>query len=171
MANKDIMASNTGLETSTDFENDERNLVAALLEAAEYKTKSDETTEIKVKKNGKLLFSFHIRPLSQMEIQAAAKKATKQLPNPAGPKYPTISGERNTSSYHNYLIYTATIDSEKKKIWGNEQIKQRYAIIDDADTVDVLLKAGTKSKVIDAILQISGFDSEDVIEEEEYIKN
>lgn len=171
MANKDNMASGTGLETSTDFASDEHTLVAALLEAAEYKTNADETTEIKVKKNGKLLFSFHIRPLSQMEIQAAAKKATKQLPNPAGPKYPTISGERDTTSYHNYLIYAATIDSEKKKIWGNEQIKQRYAIVDDADTVDVLLKAGTKSKVVDAVLQISGFDGEDVVDEKEYIKN
>lgn len=171
MANKDIVTSGTGLEASTDFANDERNLVAALLEAAEYKTNSDETKEIKVKKNGKVLFSFHIRPLSQSEIQAAAKKATKQIPNPVSPKYPTISGERDTASYHNYLIYAATVDSERKKIWGNEQIKQKYSIVDDAETVDVILKSGTKSKVVDAVLQISGFDGEDVVEEEDFIKN
>lgn len=162
----------TGLEASSNFAQDEKNLIAALLEAADYKSAKDENTKsITIKKNGKPLFTFRVRALSQTEIQSASKKATKQLPNPAGPKYPHISGERNTASYHNYLIYSATIEEDRAKIWNNAQIKDKYNILDSADSVDVLLTAGTKSKVVDEILALSGFDGEDVVDEEDYIKN
>ena len=69
----------TGLESSTNFEQDEKSIVKALLEAADYKTgNEDNTKKIFVKKqSGEPLFSFRIRGLSQSEIQAAAKKATK----------------------------------------------------------------------------------------------
>ena len=123
------------------------------------------------KQSGETLFSFRIRGLSQSEIQAAAKKATKQIPNPAGPKYPKISGERSTTEYHNNLIYTATVDEDKQRIWGNNDIKQKFNIFDDADCVDILLNAGTKSKIVDEVLKLSGFDGEDIVDEEDYIKN
>ena len=99
------------------------------------------------------------------------KKATKQIPNPAGPKYPKISGERSTTEYHNNLIYTATVDEDKQRIWGNNDIKQKFNIFDDADCVDILLNAGTKSKIVDEVLKLSGFDGEDIVDEEDYIKN
>ena len=123
MANKES-TNVTGLESSTNFEQDEKSLVKALLEAADYKTgNEDSIKKIFVKKqSGETLFSFRIRGLSQSEIQAAAKKATKQIPNPAGPKYPKISGERSTTEYHNNLIYTATVDEDKQRIWGNNDI-------------------------------------------------
>ena len=172
MANKEI-TNVTGLESSTNFEQDEKSLVMSLLEAADYRTSNEGSTRtINVKNaNGKVLFSFTIRGLSQSEIQAAAKKATKQIPNPAGPKYPKISGERSTTEYHNNLIYTATVDEDKKKIWGNSEIKQKFNIFDETDCVDILLNAGTKSKVVDEILKLSGFDGEDVVDEDDYIKN
>ena len=162
MANKES-TNVTGLESSTNFEQDEKSLVKALLEAADYKTgNEDSIKKIFVKKqSGETLFSFRIRGLSQSEIQAAAKKATKQIPNPAGPKYPKISGERSTTEYHNNLIYTATVDEEK----------QKFNIFDDADCVDILLNAGTKSKIVEEVLKLSGFDGEDVVDEEDYIKN
>mgnify|MGYP003234888711 CR=1 FL=1 len=160
----------TGLESSTNFEQDEKSLVKALLEAADYKTgNEDSIKKIFVKKqSGETLFSFRIRGLSQSEIQAAA---TKQIPNPAGPKYPKISGERSTTEYHNNLIYTATVDEDKQRIWGNNDIKQKFNIFDETDCVDILLNAGTKSKVVDEILKLSGFDGEDVVDEDDYIKN
>ena len=154
----------TGLESSTNFEQDEKSIVKALLEAADYKTgNEDNTKKIFVKKQS--------GGLSQSEIQAAAKKATKQIPNPAGPKYPKISGERSTTEYHNNLIYTATVDEDKQRIWGNNDIKQKFNIFDDADCVDILLNAGTKSKIVDEVLKLSGFDGEDIVDEEDYIKN
>lgn len=172
MANKES-TNVTGLESSTNFEQDEKSLVKALLEAADYKTgNEDSIKKIFVKKqSGETLFSFRIRGLSQSEIQAAAKKATKQIPNPAGPKYPKISGERSTTEYHNNLIYTATVDEDKQRIWGNNDIKQKLNIFDEADCVDILLNAGTKSKIVEEVLKLSGFDGEDVVDEEDYIKN
>ena len=163
MANKES-TNVTGLESSTNFEQDEKSLVKALLEAADYKTgNEDSIKKIFVKKqSGETLFSFRIRGLSQSEIQ---------IPNPAGPKYPKISGERSTTEYHNNLIYTATVDEDKQRIWGNNDIKQKFNIFDDADCVDILLNAGTKSKIVEEVLKLSGFDGEDVVDEEDYIKN
>ena len=137
----------TGLESSTNFEQDEKSLVKALLEAADYKTgNEDSIKKIFVKKqSGETLFSFRIRGLSQSEIQAAAKKATKQIPNP--------------------------VDEDKQRIWGNNDIKQKFNIFDEADCVDILINAGTKSKIVEEVLKLSGFDGEDVVDEEDYIKN
>ena len=44
-------------------------------------------------------------------------------------------------------------------------------IRDRADCVDILLNAGTKSKIVEEVLKLSGFDGEDVVDEEDYIKN
>lgn len=171
MANNEN-ANITGLESSSNFVQDEKSLIAALLEAADYKSSNEENTRtIKVKKNDNVLFAFRIRALSQSEIDAAAKKATKQIPNPAGPKYPAISGERSRSKYHNYLIYTATVEEDRKKIWGNSEFKLKKDILDEADSVDIILKGGIKSRVVDEILKLSGFNDDDIVDEEEYIKN
>lgn len=162
----------TGLESSTNFEQDEKSLISALLEAADYKSASEENTKtIQVKKNGKVLFTFRIRGLSQSEIDAAAKKATKQIPNPAGPKYPAISGERNRSAYYNNLVFIATVEEDRKKIWENAEFNRKFNILDAADSVNEILKGGIKSKVVDEILKLSGFDGEDVVDEDDYIKN
>ncbi|MFQ8924448.1 MAG: phage tail assembly chaperone [Hominilimicola sp.] len=80
-------------------------------------------------------------------------------------------GERSTTEYHNNLIYTATVDEDKQRIWGNNDIKQKFNIFDEADCVDILLNAGTKSKIVEEVLKLSGFDGEDVVDEEDYIKN
>ena len=165
----------TGLEESTDFKNDEYNLVASLLKAAKYKT--DDITEISVKDDtGAVLFRIRVHPLSQEEIQAASNRATSQIPNPNGSRYPKISGKRDNSKYHSYLVYAATIDEDKKKIWGNPEVKDALAqqgmpIIEDAEMVDVLLKAGDKSRVVDIILEKSGFGADTVTTDDDYIKN
>lgn len=162
----------TGLEGSTNFEQDEKALLAALLEASDYKTNTEENTKtIAIKKNDKVLFRFNIRAISQAEMQAARKKATKQIPNPAGPKYPAISGEMSVTQYHNNLIYTATVEEDKKRIWGNKEFMQQKGILDAADSVDEMLKVGTKSQIVDVILELSGFNDEDVVDDIEFIKN
>lgn len=162
----------TGLEDSTCFEQDEKSIITALMSAAQYKTQEDSIRKINIKKpSGEKLFSFRIRALSQSEIQTAAKKATKQIPNPAGRKYPPISGERNVADYHNRLVYMATIEEDRQKIWGNKEMKNKFGIFEDSDMVDILLRAGDKSKVVDAILTLSGYDDEEVVDDDEYIKN
>ncbi len=172
MSNKENMTNITGLENSTDFKNDEYNLVSALLAASDFKNSQEEQKEIKIERDGKFYFKFTIRPLSEDEVQAARKKATVYMKNPAGTKYPPIPKETSSTRYNSYLIYTATVDEDRKKIWGNEQIKNKFGIIDDAETVDVLLKTGEKSRIIDVITDISGFDGKfDELSEDEFVKN
>ena len=60
-----------------------------------------------------------------------------------------VAMNANTTEYHNNLIYTATVDEDKQRIWGNNDIKQKFNIFDEADCVDILLNAGTKSKIVD----------------------
>lgn len=171
MSNKEN-APVTGLESSTNFKEDEMNIVAALMEAASYKTSKDVERTITIKRpDGTKLFSFNIRPLSQSEVVDASKKATKMIPNPAGSKLPPISGERNQSAYHNYLIYTATVERDKERVWGNHEVMNKFDILDPAEMVDIVLDGGTKSKTVTAILDISGYNDEAVMDEVEYIKN
>ena len=75
MANKEI-TNVTGLESSTNFEQDEKSLVMSLLEAADYRTSNEGSTRtINVKNaNGKVLFSFTIRGLSQSEYKRRLKR-------------------------------------------------------------------------------------------------
>lgn len=160
----------TGLEGSADIKNDEYNLVASLLEASNYKMSDDQKVKINITRHGKFLFSFEIRPVSEDESQACRKKAAIMMKNPNGPKYPQIVKETDLTKYNNYLIYTATVDEDKKKIWGNQEVKSKCGILEDPDTIDYLLLPGEKSRVIDKILEISGFLS-DSIDNEEYIKN
>lgn len=162
----------TGLEGSTNFEQDEKTLLAALLEASDYKSNTEGNTRIiAVKKNDIVLFRFRVRALSQMEVQAARKKATREIPNPAGDKFPAISGEMNLSEYHSNLIYTATVEEDRKKVWNNKSFMENKNILNAEECIDLVLKGGIKEKVVNVIFELSGYGNEDVVDDIEFIKN
>lgn len=162
----------TGLDNSSDFKNDEYDILSALLSAADFKNDENEKREIRIERNGVFHFSFSVRPLDETEVQAARKKATTYIKNPAGNKYPPIPKETSATKYNSYLIYTATVEADKKRIWGNKEFMKQKNILDAADSVDELLKTGEKSQIIDIITEISGFNGKiDTLSEEEFIKN
>ena len=146
----------------------EYNLVEALLKAADFES---DITKVEIKRQGQFLFAVNIKPISDEEARMARKKATKMLPNPNGKKLPKIEGEFNSSLFNSWIIYLATTEEDKKQIWGNKTIMDKFDILEPVDTIDKLLTFGEKSRLSDLVAEISGMDDDDDMTEEEYAKN
>ena len=76
-------------DTTFDYEQEEKQLpskeeilqnedemIAGLLEAAAFKSDDSLQKKIEIKRNGKLLFSFFVRPLTEEEIKGCRRKAS-----------------------------------------------------------------------------------------------
>lgn len=120
---------------------------------------------IEIKRNGKLLLAFRIRPITEEENQICWRKATKYAGNKPG--QPKVAIETDTTKYRSHLIYTATVDEDREKIWNNKEAWKQLNVIQASDLIDRVLLAGEKSRIIDIIDEISGF-GEDM---EELAKN
>ena len=66
------------LPTKEEILQNEDEMIAGLLEAASFKDNSDFQKKIEIRRNGKLLFSFFVRPLTEEEVQDCRKRATKR---------------------------------------------------------------------------------------------
>lgn len=167
----------TGLDTAEDRKSTEYDLVTSLLEAADYKVSADNITEAEIKRNGKVLFSVRLHPLSQKDARFARKKATIYAPNPNGKKLPSIEKERDEALFASWLIYLATVEEDQQKIWGNPEIMKKFSLNQPVESIDILLKYGEKDKLSDLVGKISGFDEDDddgeteILDKEDYAKN
>lgn len=168
----------TGLANVPEAERplEEKDLLTALLAAAEFKDSEEAKEEIKIKRKGKFLFSFHIHPLTTEEIQKARKRATKYAPNPRGKKFPLIEKERDTGKFYSLLIYQATTAEDRGEIWGNQVIMEKYDLVEEYETIDILLLPGEKELIVGQITDISGYGEDDEEDNgpdtlEEYAKN
>ena len=104
------------------------------------------------------MLEFRIRPISEDESQECWRKATKFAPYKPG--QPKKAIETNTSLFRSHLIYTATVEDDRAKTWDNRQAQAAFQIFQGVDMIDRVLLAGEKSRVIDVIDEISGFDDE-----------
>lgn len=162
----------TGLETAGNTKEAEYDLVAALMEAASYREDKDLVTPVDIKRNGKFLFTVNIRPIGDAETRAARKKATKYMPNPQNRKLPPIEKEFNSGLFNSLIIYYATTEEDKTKIWGNKAIMDKFGLVEAYESIDVLLTIGEKTALADTVVEISGMDTEDdEVSVEEYTKN
>lgn len=158
----------TGLDNASDRKEAEYDLVKSLLSAMEYQNDEENITEAEIKRNGKFLFSVHLHPISDEQVRAARKRATVFIPNPNGKKLPPIEKEINTAKLKSLVIYTATTEADQKKIWGNQAVKEKAGLMENYESIDVLLTAGEKGKLFDLVLDISGLnDDEDESMDEE----
>lgn len=151
----------TGLDQASNKQEAEFDLLSALLEAADYKTSDDNITKMNIVRNGKCLFSVRIRPLSEEEMRTARKKATIYMANPNGKKLPPIEKDFNNAKFKSWMIYLATVEEDKQKIWGQSTIMQKFNLMEAWESIDVLLKAGEKNRMVDEVISISGFEDED----------
>jgi hypothetical protein len=162
----------TGLSTASNKKEAEYDLVKSLLEAADFRNSEDLITKIEIKRAGKFLFEFRVRPLGDEEGRTIRKKATKYMPNPNGKKLPPIEKEFNSALFHSWMIYTATVEEDKQRIWGNKTVMEKYDCMQPVDMVDILLRSGEKMQVAEIISDISGMsDDDDSVVVEEYAKN
>lgn len=137
----------------------EEDFLQGLIDAAGYA--EDEKQRIEIARGGKLLFAFSIRPLSESEYNDCKKKHTKYVRNRSlGVKMPE---DTDSVKYRAALIYKATINEDKEKLWDNKKIWEALRdkgmqIVSPLDVIDYSLKAGEKDEVIDCIDKLSGYN-------------
>lgn len=136
------------------YEND---ILKGLLAAANYETEEENIHPIEIARNGVVLFTFHIRPLSEEEYQKCKDKNTKYVRNKQlGIKFP-----ENTDSvrYRSALIYQATIKEDREKIWDNKEAWKALNVLTGIDLIEKTLLAGEKDAVLEKVDKISGYTS------------
>ena len=110
------MDEETTQNTMRTYEND---ILGGLLAAANFKNDEDEIVPIEIARNGAVLLKFRIRPLSEDEYVKCREKHTRYVRNKqVGIKVPE---DTDTAAYRSDLIYQATIDEDREKIWNNKE--------------------------------------------------
>ncbi len=135
----------------------EDEIINGILTAAEFKNDESLQRKIQVKRNGKALFEFFVRPLTEEEIQDCRKKVTKRRPDPRGRQFSMIEGETDYVKLRSYKILKATVDRGKGVIWSNKVLKDKLGVLQDIDVIDTVLMGGEKDMITDIIDEISGF--------------
>ena len=147
----------------------EDDLLAGLFAAeAENSTEGEVKKRLYVNRGGKTYFEVDIRPLTELELMACRKRATRYAENPAGKRLPKIEMETNYALLRSLKIYTATTDEYKKKLWDNPATLSRFELLEGHDVIDRVFFAGEKDAILDKVDALSGFETTDL---ETYAKN
>lgn len=133
----------------------EPDILAGLLELGNTRNNPEEYHKIQIKREGALKLEFSIRPLSEKEMISCSEQATKYAPAKGGK--PRTALKTDVPKMRSLLIYTATIDEDRKKIWDNQQAKNKFNILESADMIDMVLKGGEKEQILTKIDEISGY--------------
>lgn len=158
-------------ETKTQIRMNEEGIIQGLLAAAGFVKDESEYQKIEIARNGKVLFAFTIRPLGSEEYEQCRKKHTKYVRNKQlGIKMPE---DTNRVKYQSALIYQATIDEDRTKLWDNKKAwdvlnNQGLQIMNGLDVIEYTLKAGEKDKILECIDKLSGYEDSNL---EEVAKN
>lgn len=162
----------TGLPAQEVVDRTEEDLINTLLAAADYKDDESVQKKVEIRRNGKVLFSFHVRPLGEPELQRIRKLSTPMFPNPEGKRLPKIEGDIRYGEFKSRKIYEATVEADREKMWDNPSLKRGLAakgidIMENWESIDAVLMAGEKNVLNDAIDDLSGYD----MDLTEYAKN
>lgn len=155
----------TGLDTAPDRKEAEYDLVTALLEAADYRNSEDEILEVEICRRGKFLFAVHIHPISDSDVKKAQKEAGVYKPNPTNKKLGRVKIDQDNAKLASWLIYLATTEEDQQKIWGNKQVMSKYSLMENWETIDIMLKKGEKDDLLEKVFDISDMSDDDDDEE------
>ena len=126
----------------------EDNLVAALLEAAEYR--SAEEYPVTIKRGDKELFKFTIRAIDENTWRKALKENTQNRGR--------RSEDLNAYRYFAQLIYNATVPEDRERLWKNRAVWEKLNVANGIDCVDAVLSPAEKQKLVETLEKISGYD-------------
>jgi len=136
----------------------EGDILDGLLKAGKGKDDADNYRKIQIKRKGVLLLEFRVRPLSEDENQACWRNATKYAPTKPG--RPKTAIDTNLAQYRSLVIYTATVDEDRAKVWDNKRAQEGLGLVYGVDMIDKVLLNGEKARVFDVIDEISGNNEE-----------
>lgn len=136
----------------------ESDILEGLLKTASYKEDESETHPVEISRNGKVTLSFRIHPLSEDDFIACRKRHTKYKKNrqAGGVK---VADDIDTSAYRSSVIYEATVEEDRRKIWDNKAAWSRLDVVSGYQLIDKVLKGGEKDAVYEKVEEISGYGS------------
>lgn len=133
----------------------EDDILGGLIAAASYKEDDQETAAIQIVRNGKIVLEFHIRPMGEDEYMKCRKDNTTYRKNKqVGTR---VAESVDAARYRAQLIYTATVEEDRAKIWDNHKAWDRLACVNGIDLIDVVLKAGEKDMILEKLDELSGY--------------
>lgn len=148
----------TNLPTQQEVLMNEDELLAGLLEAANYKDSTTIRKKVQIKRGGgKVLFEFKVRPISEEEMQDCRKKVTKYRPDPRGKQFPKMEVDVDFVKLRSHKILTATVDEGNGVIWESKRLKDALGVLTAVDVIDLVLLGGEKDGICDLIDEISGY--------------
>ncbi|MBQ3337803.1 MAG: hypothetical protein IJG80_10410 [Selenomonadaceae bacterium] len=144
------------MKKEVDLEKVESDITAALLEMASYRL-IDETQPIVIKRQGKPVLEFTVRGLDEDEW---AKCRRQNLVN-RGLRTEEIKQAR----FNSQVIYEATINEDKERIWKNKDVWAKLNVASGIDLINQLLLPGEKNALVEIIGKLSKYemDAEDLI--------
>lgn len=138
---------------------DESNIVDALLNAAAFRSETN-LREVVIKRGAIEMFRFKIHGVDEDTVNKCRKLATKNR----GRRDETVDWLRNAAN----LIYEATVDDDKKRLWNNREVWQRLDCVTGSDVVMKCLTPAERAKIVEVIENISGYDDDGL---DDFIKN
>lgn len=133
----------------------EDDILGGLIAAASYKDDENETAKIQIVRDKKIVLEFSIRPLGEEEYMKCRKNNTTYRKNKqVGTR---VAESVDAARYRAELIYRATVDEDRAKIWDNRQAWDRLAVVCGIDLVEVALKAGEKDMILEKLDELSGY--------------
>lgn len=135
----------------------EDDILGGLLAAANFQNDEDEIVPVEIARNGITLIKFRIRPLSEEEYVKCKNRYTKYIRNKQiGIKIPE---DTDTAMYRNAIIYQATVEEDRAKVWDNKDAWKKLDVLSGTELIGKVLKAGEKDMICDKIDEISGYNS------------
>jgi hypothetical protein len=130
----------------------ERDILEGLIRMGNAIDKKENFRKIQIKRKGQLLIEFRVRPITEDETERCIKRATPTV------RDRKVKPETNWAKFRSYLIYTATVDEDRAKVWDNKEAHNALGILQGVDMIDKIIFAGEKSRIIDIIEEISETD-------------
>ena len=138
--------------TDSDLEKIDSNIADVLLGAAGYLQGEDKKQPIQIKRNGKALFTFTIEPLDEKTMEKCRRQNTKNR----GRRNEEFDGNR----YVAQLIYEATVEEDKKRLWKNREVWDKLNIASGADAVQAILTPAERAELENIMLDMLGFNED-----------
>ena len=136
----------------------EGDILTRLLELEKEADNPENYRTIRIKRGENTKLVFRVRPVTEKESKTCVKRATPMAKNK------NVKPETDWVKYRSWMIYTATVAEDRLKIWDNREAQARMGVMEGWEIIDKVIFAGEKSRIMDIIAEISGFEDNDAEE-------
>lgn len=129
-------------------------IVARLTRARKRRGVATRLINIRDVDTNEVTFSFTVKGIDDKIIERATNESTVYV-DTEGNKLP--EGRVEQVGYRCRVIFEATIDEDKQRVWSNPRVLDDYGTLDPIDVINDALLPGEKIGVFSVIADLSGF--------------